>query len=155
MAQPDSPRIFTPPPLLFLAGLTIGLAVDGRLDGDALSAPAWQQIAGALLAVVAICLIVASLGLFRRSGTSPEPWSPASILVATGPYRVTRNPMYLGLAILHCGIALALGSIAAALMLIPLLAIMNFAIIPREEAYLERRFGENYRAYRRKTRRWI
>lgn len=151
----DSPRIFTPPPLLFLAGLLIGLAVDGRLDGDALAGPAWRQIAGGLLAIAGIGLGAASLGLFRRSGTRPEPWAPASALVATGPYRRTRNPMYLGMALIHGGIALALGSVAAGLMLVPVLAIMNFAIIPREEAYLGRRFGEAYAAYRRTVRRWL
>ena len=59
------------------------------------------------------------------------------------------------MALIHGGIALALGSMAAGLMLLPVLAIMNFAIVPREEAYLERRFGEDYGAYRRKTRRWL
>ena len=102
-----------------------------------------------------IGLIVASLGLFRRSRTRPEPWAPASALVESGLYRRTRNPMYLGMASIHGRIALALGSMAAALMLLPVLAIMNFAIVPREEAYLERRFGEDYRAYRSRTRRWL
>ena len=155
MARPDSARIFVPPPLLYAGGLLLGLAIDGRLTNAIVPASGAGLWIAAALGLAGLALIAAGLGRCWSAGTPPEPWAPARLLVTTGIYRWTRNAMYLGITILYAGLALLLRSPAAGLMLLPILAIMRFAIIPREEAYLERRFGDDYRAYRRRTRRWL
>ncbi len=155
MTHRDSARIFVPPPLLYIAGLVLGLAVDGCLTEGIIAGPGVGTWIAAALGAAGIALIAAGLGRFWSAGTPPEPWAPARLLVTNGIYRWTRNPMYVGLNLLYVGVALLLRSPAAGAMLVPLVAILSLVIVPREEAYLERRFGVEYRAYRRKTRRWL
>ena len=155
MTPPDSARVFVPPPLLYLGGLVAGLAIDRRLELEIPPAPMWQRAAALLLALAAVGLVVAGLRRFRSSGTPPAPWAPANVLVADGVYRWTRNPMYLGLSLLYAALALLFRSPAAAAILIPLVAVMNFIVIAREEAYLQRRFGPAYQEYKARVRRWI
>jgi len=155
MTPPDSARIFVPPPLLYLAGLALGLALDGRFDDGISLTPAVARWIALGLILAGMALIVTGVGRFRKEGTRPEPWAPASLLVTNGIYRWTRNPMYLGMSVIYGGLALLFWSPVAGALLVPLVAIMNFVIIPREEAYLERRFGKEYAAYKRETRRWL
>lgn len=75
--------------------------------------------------------------------------------MTSGPYRFTRNPIYIGLSAVYLGIAALAGSLWIALMLVPALFILQFGVVLREEAYLERRFGDDYRAYRARVPRWI
>lgn len=155
MNETDSARIFVPPPLIFLTALVLGLLIDGRIPDRLPDAPVWQRGLAVLPMVAGILFMVSGLRRFSKSGTRPEPWAPSSALVSSGIYRWTRNPMYLGMAMLYGGIALLFASLAAALLLLPVLAIMNFIVIRREEAYLARRFGAEYDAYRRRVRRWL
>jgi protein-S-isoprenylcysteine O-methyltransferase Ste14 len=155
MTRPDSARVFVPPPLLYLAGIVFGLAIDGRLKLEVPSGPLWQRLLAAVLIAAAVGLIVAGLRKFKTSGTAPEPWAPASALVTRGVYRWTRNPLYLGLTLLYGGLALLFRSPAAAAILVVIFGIMNFIVIGREEAYLKRRFGIDYETYRARVRRWM
>lgn len=155
MTRRDSARNFVPPPLLYAAGLALGLALDGRFDGGFSAAPTMARWIALAPILAGAALIAAGLGWFWREGTRAEPWAPASALVTRGIYGWTRNAMYLGLSVLYGGLALLFWSPIAGALLIPLVAIMNFVIIPREEAYLERRFGADYSAYRGTVRRWL
>jgi protein-S-isoprenylcysteine O-methyltransferase Ste14 len=155
MASEDSARIFVPPPLIYLTGLLVGLALDARLKLDIPSAPLWERLAALLLAVAGVSVVVAGLRRFRSSETAPEPWKPSSALVNGGIYRFTRNPMYLGFTLFYAALALLFRSPAAGVILIAILAIMNFIVIAREEAYLQRRFGPAYQDYKARVRRWI
>lgn len=152
--QEDNPRIYVPPPLLTAAVLVAGLFMDGRFDEVPETSPV-VQIAGAVLVAAGVLLIAGALGLFWKKGTRPEPWAPASTIVSSGLYAWTRNPMYLGMLTVYAGVALYLVSPVAALLLVPLFLTVDRLIIPREEAYLTRRFGETYAAYQRSTRRWL
>jgi protein-S-isoprenylcysteine O-methyltransferase Ste14 len=107
------------------------------------------------LGLVGLGLITAALGLFHRRKTRPEPWRPASSLVAAGPYRYTRNPMYLGMTLVGLAVALAFASVPGALLTLLAAFIVDRAVIRREEAYLRRRFGADYDAYRQQVRRWL
>ena len=150
MTSEDNPRVFVPPPLMFAALVGVGLLVDGGPRAGGL-----QIFAAVVLAATGFGLVAAALGLFARSGTRAEPWRPASALVASGLYRHTRNPMYLGMSFLGLAIALAFTSVTAALLTILAAFIVDRTVIAREEAYLERRFGANYREYRKRVRRWL
>ncbi|MFP5353383.1 MAG: methyltransferase family protein, partial [Actinomycetota bacterium] len=92
---------------------------------------------------------------FIRKKTGVAPWTPATTLVTEGVYRVTRNPMYLGMTLLYLGLALGLGLMWALALLPVVVAIVDRFVIRREEAYLDRKFGAAYRDYRASVRRWI
>jgi protein-S-isoprenylcysteine O-methyltransferase Ste14 len=150
----DNPGVRVPPPLISLSLMLLGLAIDDRLSVSYLQW-GWRQAAGLLLAAAAFGLIATALTQFGQHHTRPEPWRPASTLVTTGVYRFTRNPMYLGLAVLHFGTALYFGNLATALLLLPYIVLIDRFVMPREEAYLGRRFGAEYEAFRRRVRRWL
>jgi len=154
----DSPGVLFPPPLLYAAAVAAGWAVD-RVAPWRLPDREWvttaAELAGVVLLAVGLLLDVASLLQFLRSRTNALPFRPASAFVARWPYVWTRNPMYLGMTAVTLGLALVTGRhwwlVSAAL---AALAIDRF-VIPREEAYLERRFGAAYGDYRSRVRRWL
>ena len=93
--------------------------------------------------------------LFRRFHTSPIPIVPSAALVIRGPYRFTRNPMYVGMALIYAGTALWLQLSWASLVLPVVLVVIYTRVITREERYLQRRFGTAYREYQLRVRRWL
>lgn len=150
MATEDNPRVFLPPPLIFGGLLALGLLIQSdpaRLE--------FATLLGALLASAGLLLIGLALGLFRRSGTRPEPWQPASALVSNGIYGCSRNPMYLGMAVLCVGLAIVFSSLPGVVLSVVAVAIVDRFVVPREEGYLKRRFGEDYRTYCSHVRRWL
>lgn len=150
----DSPRVLVPPPLLILATLLAGLAVDPGFGGWPATSMA-AAVPAAFLGAAGLAIGALALGLFKRFQTRPEPWKPASALVTTGVYRFTRNPMYVGMLLIYAAVALLFRSASAGVLLLPLILIMDQLIIRREEEYLSRRFGAPYEEYRRHVRRWI
>lgn len=150
MTPDDNPRVFVPPPLIFGGLLGLGLLIDSKP-----MALRPIPVIGIALGVAGMALIAMALGLFRTSGTRPEPWQPASALVNRGIYRYTRNPMYLGMAMLCVGVAMAFTSWPAVLMSLVAAIIVDRFVVKREEAYLARRFGEDYTSYTRTVRRWL
>jgi len=151
--SPDLPHVIAPPPLIYGVPLAAGLVLNHYRPWPALSAEL-ARIAGPVFVTLGFIGLPALLA-FLRAGTHPEPWRPATALVLTGPYRLTRNPMYLGLALLYLGISLWVNTVWPLLALPLVLLVIHFGVVRREEAYLERRFGEQYRAYRARVRRWI
>ena len=156
-ARPDSPGIGFPPPLVFVAALALGWGLD-RLVPLPIALGAIRPVVvlvGWALVVVWGVLFFPALALFRRARTGIMPNQPATMIVDRGPYRWTRNPMYVGMTGLSLGAALVF-DLRWAVLLVPVavFAVDRF-IIPREERYLERRFGDPYRAYRERVRRWL
>ena len=154
MTHPAHPGVPVPPPLLYAAGFLAGRALDRRWP---LPAPPERHARGAGAALMALgaALPASAVGLFRRRGTSVVPVRPATALVTSGPYRFTRNPMYVGFALVHAGLALRRRSTWALLMLAPVLAAVHSLVVAREERYLEATFGDEYRRYKREVRRWL
>lgn len=151
----DRPAVRFPPPLVYLGFLLLGPPLDRAFGWAALPGGDARLTIGALLFVAGLLLVASAVGLFRRAGENPQPWTGTHNLVTGGIYRHTRNPMYLGMALAHLGIALMLGSIGALLTLpLAVLAIDRF-VIRAEEAYLSGQLGDGYRAYCAKVRRWI
>jgi len=142
------------PPLWALLAALLMLALHRWLPGGTWLAP--PATALSLLPVLAGVGVAAwAARLFVRAGTPLEPWKTPTALVAGGPYRFTRNPMYLGLSLCLLGLAVWLGT-ATPLLVLPLfVAVITFGFIRREERWLEERFGESYRRYRAGVRRWI
>jgi protein-S-isoprenylcysteine O-methyltransferase Ste14 len=149
-------RIFPPavPLLTILAGVGLNrlwpLAV-----GFVLPAPGRYWLGGVIVVAAVLGLGAWPVALFRRSGQSENPWKPTPSVVDRGPFRFTRNPMYLQMVLVCVGVAVMLMNWWI-LVLTPVGAwvLQRLAILP-EEAYLERKFGETYLAYKRRVRRWL
>lgn len=152
----DTPGVVAPPPLLYAAAFGVGLAVDFLLlrIETGLAAQLRYGLA-ALLFVAAVVLAVSALRRFRRAGTHAEPWRETTAIVTDGVYSVTRNPMYLAATLLYVAAALAADSVVTLLLLVPLLIVLHYGVIRREERYLEAKFGEEYRRYKAAVRRWL
>ena len=154
MNKENSAGVIAPPPLIFLAGLALGFALEALLPGGSLP-DAVRWIGGGLALLAGLALQTFFISAFSRVGTAVEPWKPTTAIVTTGPYRFTRNPAYLGMALISVGIAL-LADAPWALVPLPLvLALIDRGVIVREERYLEREFGEEYAGYKRGVRRWV
>lgn len=153
---PDSAGVRFPPPLIFLGALLLGLAAGRFVPLSSFGIERRLLVAiGALLFVAGAAIMLWAAGLFRRLGTNVRPTQPTSVIATTGPYRWTRNPMYLGMALIYTAFAISLDG-PVALALLPLvLIIMQTQVIAREERYLEAKFGDDYRRYRAEVRRWI
>jgi protein-S-isoprenylcysteine O-methyltransferase Ste14 len=145
------------PPVLFAAGIGAGYLlrwlfpvrlVPERYESDA-------AFAGSALALAALAFGGWAFGTFLRARTTPHPNHPVSALVTWGPYRVSRNPMYVGLTCFTAGLALLANTPWILAALPPVWLALRRLVIDREEAYLERRFGEEYRTFVARTRRWL
>ena len=150
----DTSGISYPPPLIFGAGFLAGYALQLVMR---LSLPAWPPgpTVGWTLVALGVVLTGSAVVTFRRAGTTPNPTKPATTVVVHGPYRFTRNPMYLGWVMVYLG-AVLLTHWIWLLVLLPLVVfLVRTQVIAREEAYLERAFGDAYRAYRARVRRWL
>jgi protein-S-isoprenylcysteine O-methyltransferase Ste14 len=150
----DSAGVAVPPPLVYALGFGIGYALD-RLRPAPLGMGGARTLLGWLFVAAGVALAASAIVLFRRAGTSPVPIQPTTALVVRGPYRFTRNPMYIGLAALYAGIALLVNSVWPLLLLPVVLVVIRWWVIAREEAYLGRKFGDAYRAYTTRVRRWL
>jgi protein-S-isoprenylcysteine O-methyltransferase Ste14 len=114
----------------------------------------WGAVVGSGLIAAAVVLFAAAVAQFRRAKTSPKPHKPTTAVVTSGPYRVTRNPIYVAFTMVQVGIALWTRNAWTLALLVPVLVVMHYGVIVREERYLERKFGEEYVRYRGRVRRW-
>jgi len=142
--------------VLFVGTLVSGLLVDFLVYRLHTGLPETWRLAGGGVALVAgVILLVLAVGGFRRAGTGVRHAAGSSALVTTGAHAFTRNPMYLGMALVYAGLALAADSMVALVLLAPLLLVIQFGVIAREERFMEAKFGDAYRAYRKRVRPWI
>lgn len=153
-SKTDTSGIRVPPPVYYVAGFLVGIALELMLPTS--WPPFGIRLAATLLAGGAwLALDGAAMVFFRRAGTSMVPMNPTTALVTSGPYRFTRNPMYLGMAFLYIAFAFAFGVIWALAVLPAVVVIVDRFVIAREEPYLERKFGQAYRDYKARVRRWL
>jgi protein-S-isoprenylcysteine O-methyltransferase Ste14 len=152
--ETESAGIRVPPPLFYVVGFLIGVGLELAFPIDRPSVGV--TLAGSVIGIGAWLLLDgAAMLFFRRAGTSMIPIKPSTALVTTGPYRFTRNPMYVGMAFLYMGLAFALGFIWPLAVLPVVIVAVDRLVIAVEEAYLHRRFGEDYSEYTRRVRRWL
>lgn len=157
MNNPPGPDVRYPPPLLFALGIVAGWLLS-RAFPLPLIEPTARSTAtpiGWLLIALGAGLSVWGLVTFRGAGTPIRPDQPASTLVTHGPFRLSRNPMYLGLSVVYLGVMLLLNSLWTLLLLPSVIAILYLTVIRREERHLAATFGSAYDEYRRRVRRWL
>lgn len=142
------------PPRIFLAAIVLGI-VGHLLWPVHLVPPVVGTLAGAVLVVAALWLFIGATRAFRAAGTPVPGNQPATAIVNAGPYRFSRNPIYLAFVVFQLGLALLVNSLALVITLLPAFGLMALVVIPREERYLMLRFPVEYAAYRASTRRWI
>lgn len=154
VAGADTPGVIAPPPLLYLGALGIGFGLDA-LSGGATLPPTIARPVGAALMVAGGGLLGAFARAFDRARTPIDPYTPSETIVTDGPYRLTRNPAYLGMALAYAGIAIVANAPWALVPLPVTVAVIDRGVIAREERYLERKFGAQYTDYKRHVRRWL
>ena len=145
------------PPLLYLAALLIGFALDRllRLPFPVPGIDLVHWIIGGSLILIGLALAAAGIRNFARAETPVRTIEPTRALVTTGIHGWTRNPIYLGMFLLYGGIGVAAQSAWILILALPVAITIRYGVVAREEAYLERRFGDAYRDYRGRVRRWL
>jgi protein-S-isoprenylcysteine O-methyltransferase Ste14 len=144
-----------PPPVLYAAFFAVGILASVFYPVRLLpSAVAWT-LGGAILVVGVVLGPIWGVRTLRVAGTTIRPDKPTAKLVADGPFRFSRNPLYLALSLMYAGFAIMANSPWALLLLFPVILIMSRFVIRREEEYLARAFGEEYEHYQMNVRRWI
>ena len=142
------------PPLLALGVLAAG--VGAHFYHPIPMAPRLPlRISGGILAIGAFFIVFAARAQMTKAGTNVNPSLPATAIVTGGPYRFTRNPMYLSLCLLNAGIGLTLCDLTPVVLTSALAVVLHYGVILREERYLERKFGDVYTAYLGRVRRWL
>jgi protein-S-isoprenylcysteine O-methyltransferase Ste14 len=149
----STPGVVAPPPLIFALGLALGLAVHARFPARLIAGP--TRLIGGVLTAAGAGLITWAIGTMRAAGTDPRPDRPTSALVTAGPYRHTRNPIYLGMASIYAGVLLVVGTPWPMLFLPAILAVIRQGVIAREERYLAGRFGDSFSDYATRVRCWV
>jgi len=150
----DSPGVIAFPPLLYGGTLVVGLIIHFLAPTRPFPALPARLLGGVLL-VVSGALVKWAKDTMRRAGTNVRPDQPATTIVVDGPFRFTRNPLYLGTTGLYIGVALLIDALWPLVLLVPLLVIVEWGVVRREERYLDAKFGSTYRAYRARVRRWF
>ncbi len=154
--SPDSPGVFFMPPTMFTITLVVGGLLEAFWPQPIPLLPQWAALLfGGTLAGGGFVFMMVGHRQFVRAKTNICTWQPATTIVATGAYAISRNPMYVGANVLYLGIAVAAGSLGMLLAWPILLVYIAGYVVPREEAYLLRAFGQAYRDYQRTVRRWL
>ena len=152
----DTAGIPVPPPLVLLIALGFGLTLDTVAPLGLPWLARWPARAAAIvIAGVAVAIGRWQVATFRQLRTPIPTWLPTKALATTGPYRFSRNPDYVAQALLYLALSLAFGGWWSLFAFVPTIVAIRYGVISQEERYLEERFGEEYRAYKRRVRRWV
>lgn len=142
------------PPLVYLGSIGLGLLIHLLWPVQLFPASLGVPL-GVMLVLVAGALFVSAARTLRKAGTPVPGDRPTTTVVLRGPYRFSRNPIYLAFTLFQIGLAAGVNSLGLMLTLLPALALMVLVVIPREERYLEARFPMEYLPYKRAVRRWL
>ena len=153
-SEADIPGVVARPPLIYLGFLAVGLVLDYVRPAPLIPDIA-QYSLGAALIVLGAVILAAAIRQFRRAGTNVPTNRATTALVADGLYRFSRNPIYIALSLVYAGIGIAADSPCVLGLLLPILVIIRYGVIAREERYLERKSGQEYLRYKVSVRRWV
>ena len=154
-SPPDSAAVIAPPPLLYLAALGIGFILQFVFPESIVTAAVSLRSIGLLLMAISAVIARWAFVTMRRIGTSASPREQSNALAIRGPFRFSRNPIYVAMTGLYLGIACVANSWWPLSLLLPLLVIMQWGVVLREERYLAKQFGAAYLSYKSATRRWL
>lgn len=150
----DRPAIKVRPPVLYAGFLLTGLLLHFFFPWPVFDAFWIGAAAGALAAAFGAALLIWAVRTLMGAGVNPR-FRPVGNIVQHGPYVMTRNPMYVGFTLIYLGVSAAVNTLWPVALLALVLAALHYGVILPEERYLEARFGQEYRMYRQKVRRWL
>src|SRR5215471_3736356 len=151
----DAAQVIIRPPLAWGLAVIAGLALNWLAPLPLLPADLPAGWLGAMVFVFALALFACAIVAITRTGSNVPTNLPTTTVVESGPYRFTRNPIYLGMLLGLIGLAIAFDSLWLLVMLVPFALVIRYGVVAREEAYLERKFGDVYRGYSSRIRRWL
>jgi len=151
----DTANVIMRPPIAWAVAVLVGLALNWFMPLPLVSAAVPAGWLGTMVFALALALVAWAIATITRADSNVPTSLPTTTLVDTGPYRFTRNPIYLGMVLGLIGLAIAFNSLWLLLTLVPFALAIRYGVIAREEAYLERKFGDVYRRYRARVRRWL
>ena len=150
----DHANVIAPPPLIYGVAFIVGWLIHRAFPVPVLPETLARWI-GVVFVLVSIPVAITAFRAMIRSQTSFDPRKPTTAIVTEGPFRYSRNPLYVSLTLLYLGVALLINALWIVLLVAPVLVAMQRGVIAREEAYLERKFGDEYLSYKTRVRRWI
>lgn len=148
-------QVLVRPPLAWAIAVLAGFALDWLEPLPFLPEDWPNGLLGAVVFVLALALAIWAMDSMTRAGTNVPTNRPSTTIVESGPYRFTRNPIYVGMCGGLIGLGIAFDNLWLVLTLVPFVLVIRYGVVAREEAYLERKFGEPYRGYRQRVRRWL
>lgn len=151
----DTAQVIVRPPLAWGLAVIAGFALDWLVPLPFLPAGLAAGWFGGLVFALALALFAWAIVTMTRAGSSVPTNLPTATIVESGPYRFTRNPIYLGMLLGLIGLAIAFDNLWLLATLVPFALVIRYGVVAREEAYLERKFGDAYRGYRSRVRRWL
>ncbi|WDE07100.1 isoprenylcysteine carboxylmethyltransferase family protein [Thalassomonas viridans] len=143
-----------PPPLVFLLFMLLGGGIN-RYWPLAIADISWLKYFGGALAVAGFAVTFHISRAFKRADTSIEPWKPTTAIISSGYFAYSRNPIYSSFCLITVGLGLFYNSVWVLISFLPSAWVVYLLAIKKEEAYLERKFGEQYLAYKKRVRRWL
>ena|SRR2546429_643908 len=153
-APPDTPQVIVLPPLAYGAACVMGLLLHLVFPVHILPTTLARGI-GVVYMLVSFPLALMTFRVLSRAHTPVDPLKPTTALVTEGPFRYSRNPIYVALTLLYLGVAFLVNALWILLLVVPVLLVIRSGVIAREEAYLTRKFGNAYRQYTTQVRRWL
>jgi protein-S-isoprenylcysteine O-methyltransferase Ste14 len=151
----DTAHVIIRPPLAWGLAVIAGLALDWLLPLPFLPDDLQKGFLGVSVFVLALALLAWAIVTMTGAGSNVPTNRPTTTIVESGPYRFTRNPIYLGMVLGLIGLGIAFNSLWLLIALLPFALVIRYGVVAREEAYLERKFGDVYRGYRSRVRRWL
>ena len=151
----DTANVIVRPPIAWALAVLVGLTLQWVVSLPFMPASVPAGWIGGIVFVLALALFAWAIATMTRAGSNVPTNLPTTTIVETGPYRFTRNPIYLGMFLGLVGLAIAFDNLWLLVMLVPFAVVIRYGVVAREEAYLERKFGDAYRQYRARVRRWL
>ncbi len=150
----DNAGVKVPPPLIYLSAMIAGLILS-YFSPTAFLPVSVSRTVGILSVALAVFILVSAFRALNRAKNNLEPWKPTTAIVSDGVFRFSRNPIYLAFTLFYLSAAFLFNSLWLLALLVPVLLVMRYSVIAREERYLENKFGTEYSDYKRRVRRWI
>ena len=151
----DTSNAAVRPPIAWILALAAGVAADQLYPLRFVPASVPGAWVGGAIFASALALAIWAIVTIRKAGTQVETYKPTTAIVANGPYRFTRNPIYLGMVLGLIGLAIAFDSLWILATLVLFYLVIRYGVVAREEDYLERKFGDVYLGYKSRVRRWL
>ena len=154
-AAPDSSNAIIRPPIAWALSFVVGFGLDWLYPAPFVPPAVPHRWLGGAVFAAAFALAIWAIATIRGAGTRVETYKPTTAIVTTGPYRFTRNPIYVGMLFGLIGLAIGFDSLWILAMLVPFFLVIRYGVVAREEIYLERKFFAVYLDYKSRVRRWL